>query len=107
MAAWAAAVACNDRGLVKINLGDARGAVADFNQALPLAIHPPLAEAYNKRGNEKAKRNDPRGAIADDSKALAINPNNATTHRHRGFAFTNMDEPTECLQGLARRCDPG
>lgn len=51
------------RGVAKAALGDKRGAIADFNQAI--AINPKLAPAYYSRGLAKWDLNDKAGACAD------------------------------------------
>ena len=61
------AAAYYNRGIVKKNLGDYQGAIADFNQAIQLK--PDYANAYNNRGVAKSNLGDKQGAIADFNQA--------------------------------------
>jgi tetratricopeptide (TPR) repeat protein len=53
----------NNRGYAKSNLGDKKGAMADYDIAI--RINPQDAEAYGNRGNAKSDLGDKKGAIAD------------------------------------------
>ncbi len=57
-------------GLVKYNLLDFKGAIADFDKALE--INPEYTIAYNLRGAAKFKIGDYIGAIEDYTKAIEI-----------------------------------
>ncbi|MCS6814880.1 MAG: tetratricopeptide repeat protein, partial [Cyanobacteria bacterium] len=57
------ALAYYNRGNAKDSLGDKRGAIADYDQAIRL--QPDYANAYYNRGLTKADIGDRRGAIAD------------------------------------------
>jgi len=72
------------RALAKSDLGDKRGAIADYNQAI--AINPQFADAFYNRGLAKSDLGDKRGAIADYSQAIAINPQHADAYNNRGVA---------------------
>ncbi|MCL5992296.1 MAG: tetratricopeptide repeat protein, partial [Bacteroidetes bacterium] len=61
------------KGNAKINSGDYRGAIQDYNKALEL--NPNSDDAYNNRGVAKNELGDFRGAIQDFNKALELNPN--------------------------------
>ena len=63
----------NDRGLVKHSLGDAKGAIDDFNKAIE--INNKYAPAYANRASAKADfNNDIKGAIEDCEQAIIFNP---------------------------------
>ncbi|MFM8309923.1 MAG: tetratricopeptide repeat protein, partial [Microcystis aeruginosa] len=64
------AVAYNNRGNAKSDLGDKQGAIADYNQAIN--IKPDHALAYNNRGNAKSDLGDYQGAIADYNQAAQL-----------------------------------
>ena len=72
------AIAYNNQGLAKQNLGDYEGAIADYTKALE--IDPDFADAYYNRGNAKKKLGDYKGAIADYNKALEIGPDFAAAY---------------------------
>ena len=58
-----------NRGVVRSDLGDKQGAVADYNEAL--RINPNFAFAYVGRGNTRSSLGDNQGAVADFSEARA------------------------------------
>jgi tetratricopeptide (TPR) repeat protein len=66
------AVTYRRRGQLRFGLGDEKGAIADFDQAL--RINPNFAKAYRNRGMARTKLDDVHGAIADCFQALHINP---------------------------------
>jgi S1-C subfamily serine protease len=67
----------------KLEKGDYRGALTDYNQAI--ALKPDFADAYVRRGNLKYYNlDDPQGALADYDRAIAINPNYALAYTNRG-----------------------
>jgi tetratricopeptide (TPR) repeat protein len=69
--------------LNKSNGNDARGALADLNQAI--AVNPKFAQAYSSRGTLKyLKLEDTNGALADYNQAIAINPQYAIAYNNRG-----------------------
>jgi tetratricopeptide (TPR) repeat protein len=72
----------NDRGLVKMETGDIRGAIADFSEAIkykdsdPSSSHSYDANHYENRGNAYLKVGDWNAAAADYTKAISINLSN-------------------------------
>ncbi|QLE39557.1 tetratricopeptide repeat protein [Nostoc sp. C052] len=65
--------AYNNRGLSRYVLGDIKGAINDYNQAL--RINPNHADAYNNRGLARSTLGDKQGAINDYNQALHIDAN--------------------------------
>jgi tetratricopeptide (TPR) repeat protein len=63
-------------------LGDAQGALANFEEALRLC--PNFADAYSNRGAVRAELGDLAGAEADCQQALAKTPASGTFHARRG-----------------------
>ncbi|WP_198014993.1 tetratricopeptide repeat protein [Mastigocladopsis repens] len=52
-----------NRGLLRSNLGDKKGALDDYNQALRL--NPKHTKAYNNRRNVLRELGDKKGAVED------------------------------------------
>lgn len=61
-----------NRGLVKNELQDFDGSIADYNKAIELDSKCSLA--YNNRGYTKYKKGDYEGALKDYNKAILLNP---------------------------------
>ena len=62
-----------ESGTEKLDIGDYKGALKDFNQAVELS--PNLAIAYYKRGTARSYLQMYTEALSDFNKALHINPN--------------------------------
>jgi tetratricopeptide (TPR) repeat protein len=73
-----------NRGLARYDLGDARGSIEDFDEALRLKANVP--EVYNARGNARDALGDRPGAISDFDRALALHPGFAMAYNNRGVA---------------------
>ena len=63
-------------------LGDKKGALSAYNQALK--INPDSAGIYNNRGNARSDLGDMQGAIQDFNQALKIDPNDEFAYTNRG-----------------------
>jgi tetratricopeptide (TPR) repeat protein len=79
-----------NRGVVKYDLGDKQGALADFNKAIEL--DPNLTTAYNNRGNFKYESGDNQGALADCNKAIELDPNLTTAYNNRGNVKSKLGD---------------
>jgi len=85
--------ALNNRGYLKLQNGDIKGAVADFDRAI--LASPRHAPAYHNRGICRSKMGDYQGAIADYTDAVKLNPNMEGAFLNRGsvrFASGNYDD---------------
>ena len=71
-------------GNTKYDLGDYKGAIADYDSAIRLK--PDHAKAYYNRGNAKGKLGQHLAAIADYDIAIRLNPDYATAYNNRGTA---------------------
>jgi tetratricopeptide (TPR) repeat protein len=89
----------------KYDLGDKKGAIADYDKAL--AINPRESDAYIGRGLAKEKTGDPSGAIDDYNQALAINPKDYLhlIYFNRGIARDKLGDfqgaLVDCSQALS------
>jgi tetratricopeptide (TPR) repeat protein len=83
-------------GVVKSNLQDYEGAIADFNKATEIA--PNYATPYYNRAFLKIRLQDNRGAIIDFNKAIALDPKDAipyyyiNVYHNRGNAKYRLKE---------------
>jgi tetratricopeptide (TPR) repeat protein/S1-C subfamily serine protease len=68
-----AAYIYNIRATIKLQSGDAKGAIADLD--LAININPKYPEAYLTRSLLRSELGDAKGAIADLDRAININPN--------------------------------
>jgi tetratricopeptide (TPR) repeat protein len=73
-----------NRGTTRARLGDARGAIEDFTQAL--ALEPDDPEVLFNRGNAHLAAGDPGAAVADFGRALEIRPGWLLARFNRGLA---------------------
>ena len=86
------------RALVRLQQGNFRQAVIDYERAIsisPNLAQPDFAEAYGHRGFEYFKGEEYEGAIRDFSKAIELNPTVPVVYNHRGLCYlrTNRYEP--------------
>jgi tetratricopeptide (TPR) repeat protein len=76
-------IAYNNRGLVRSDRGDVRGALADFNEAIRLM--PNLAAAWFNRANVYYDKGDFARALADYDQALRLRSRHATALNNRAL----------------------
>jgi tetratricopeptide (TPR) repeat protein len=82
--------------VAKNELGDNKGAMADYNRGIEL--DPRDADAYTDRALAKAILQDHRGAIADHDKAIGLDPKNAKGYYHRGLSKIELgDKDAGCI----------
>ena len=78
------------RGWVKDELGDYKGAIADYDIAI--LLNPNDADAYLNRGKAKGKLGQHFAAITDYDIAIQIKPNYADAYYNRGVAKDNLGQ---------------
>jgi tetratricopeptide (TPR) repeat protein len=71
-----------NRGDLKNQLRDRKGAILDFNRAIK--INPNFDAAYSSRGIAKDNLGDKKGAILDYDQSIKLNPKNNRTYSLRG-----------------------
>jgi predicted O-linked N-acetylglucosamine transferase (SPINDLY family) len=72
-------------GIISAQTGDARGAVARFDEVL--ALEPRSFAAYGNRGNALLALREPAAALASYDAAIALDPRHAATYNGRGKAL--------------------
>ena len=77
------ALAYNNRGNLKDELGDPDGAMEDYNQAI--SLDPNYALTYINRGILKNAKEDLDGAMEDYNQGIALDPKNAAAYNNRGI----------------------
>ncbi|WP_240867090.1 SUMF1/EgtB/PvdO family nonheme iron enzyme, partial [Cylindrospermopsis raciborskii] len=84
------AQAYNNRGIVRISLGERQLAIEDFSQAIIIAYH--YTEAYVNRGYTRYELGSRQKAIEDFNQALNINPGYALAYNNRGVAYRDLGD---------------
>ena len=77
-------------GNTKYDLGDYKGAITDYTQAIRLK--PDYAAAYNNRGLAKDDLGQHFAAIADYDSAIRLKPDYADPYYNRGLAKHNLGQ---------------
>ena len=98
------------RGNVKSQLEDYRGAIADYSKAIEIENDPNnkkgryyinpncYALAYFNRGLAKSNLKDYNGSLIDFSKVIALNPKEADAYYNRGLSKLNLNQKeSACL----------
>jgi protein O-mannosyl-transferase len=84
------ALAYKNRGRMKEDINDFKGAYDDFNRAIML--NPGYGEAYNGRGLARGNMNDLKGAVEDLNKAIKFYPNDHLSWNNRGIARSMLKD---------------
>jgi S1-C subfamily serine protease/tetratricopeptide (TPR) repeat protein len=92
------AYAYNNRGTLKTLLGDKKGAISDYTQAI--RINSSLSQAYNNRGEVKSALGDRQGAVADYDRAIQINSNYAQAYYGRSYVKSDMGNSQSAIIDL-------
>jgi lipoprotein NlpI len=84
------------RGLFKNSMGDAKGSLADLNQAVEL--NPANNESYLARGLIRSTTGDQKGAMLDCNTAIKLNAAQAEAYYLRGIIrYDGGDEQAGCI----------
>lgn len=73
------------RGIAKYNLGDIRGAQADFDRSV--RINPVFTNGYHYRGITKSRQGDYNAALQDFQKAIELRPGFEGSYFSRGVTY--------------------
>jgi len=79
-----------NRGLLKFQVGDAEGALSDFDKTIEL--DPNDAEAYCIRGYVKSEIGDNESALSDCDKAIVLRPDYAEAYSTRSIPRSNLGD---------------
>lgn len=80
----------SNRGLAKSELGDNKGAFADYDTAI--SINPQYALPYSNRGGLKFELGDHKAAIADYDTAIRLSSQLAAPYSNRGLAKSKLGD---------------
>ncbi len=80
----------SNRGVVKLDLGDTKAAMSDFDKAI--SINPQFDKAYSNRAIAKYDLGDKQGAVLDYDKAININPQYVLAYSNRGNAKSYLGD---------------
>ena len=84
------------RGLSRLDLGNRKAALQDFNKAL--SLNPEDAPVYYNRGNVRNDLGDKQGAIGDYTQAIRRNSHNAFAYYNRGVARNRLGDKRGAIQ---------
>ena len=82
-------------GNTKAGLGDYKGAIADFDNAIRLK--PDHANTYNNRGIAKDNLGQHSAAIADFDSAIRLKPDHANAYLYRGVAKSKLGQHSAAI----------
>ena len=87
-----------EKGKELTRIGDVKGAIMDFDEAIRLDAD--NAEAYLSRGRAKAKRKDFDGALNDYSQAIETNPEHPLAYYERSQSHVEKEDWESALEDL-------
>lgn len=94
------AMAYNNRGELKNNQGNYRGAISDYNRAIE--ADPLLALSFTNRGIAKFYLEDYSGAIQDYNRAVELDALDAVAFNNRGIARYYIGNPEGAIEDYAK-----
>jgi len=92
----ASAMALNNRGLIKAEIKDPQGAIADYDKAL--AIKHDFAKAWVNKGITLMELNDNAGAILQFDTAIKYEPDLFQAHFNKAIAKSNLGFYDEAIR---------
>lgn len=92
--------AFNNRGVVRRQLGDLEGALADYNEALRL--RPDFSRSYNNRGVLMRQKGEVEAALHEYGEALRYDPDNVDALVGRGITLTEKGDYEQAGKDLNR-----
>ena len=94
--------AYKNRGNNRYDLGDYRGAIADYTEVIQVE---PDADIYIKRGDAYYDFGDKEAAIADYTEAIQINPNDAAVYYKRGNIFYELEDKEAAITDFEKAAE--
>jgi tetratricopeptide (TPR) repeat protein/S1-C subfamily serine protease len=85
----------NNRGSLKDDLGDKKGAILDYSRAI--SLNSKDYRAYNNRGVSKSDLGDKKESIIDFDKAISINPKYEKAYSNRGNIKSDLGNDKEAI----------
>lgn len=89
-----------DSGLIKIELKDYKGALADYTKAIQL--EPNNYDAYLGRGKAERLLKDYNNSIKDYTKAIELNPNNYMGYAGRGISKFELKDYVDSIDDCTK-----
>ncbi len=93
-------IAYNNRGFIKVELGQFKEAVIDFGKAIQ--VNPKSQLAYNNRGAAYTRLGLLREAISDLDKAILLNPEYADAYHNRGITRSMLDRNDKAIEDFSK-----
>lgn len=94
------AEACNNRGIVKYELGQFADAISNYTMAIKLKSN--FVNALNNRGNAYAALGQFQNAAQDLQAAVKLNDNNAVGHNNLGNVYYSLRNFDAAIQEYTR-----
>jgi len=88
----------NNRGDLRMTMGDVDGGIADFNKAI--SIDPDYAQAYYNRGNAWMRKDSLLRAIDDYNRAAGIDKTLYPAMNNRGHAYSFLGKYDKALESF-------
>jgi len=92
-----------ERGFLKYEFGDKKGAILECNEAIRLK--PDFAQAYYVRGFIKSDFRDKQGALTDLNEAIRLKSDFAQAYYNRGFLKRELKNEKGALIDLQKASD--